>query len=95
MSSRDERLTQHQETFRSANQWMHEAINAPGPTRVPFLCECADFECLGRLEASLDEFEVVHTSEDRYFILPNHPRIDGEVVLGENARYQVVSKGKV
>jgi hypothetical protein len=92
MSSREQRLTLNQETFRSANEGMHSAIDAEGTTRVPFLCECADLGCLGRLEASLDEFDVVHESEDRYFILPGHMRIDGEKILSENERYQVVSK---
>jgi hypothetical protein len=92
MSSRDERSSLNQETFRSANEGMRRVVNVEATTRIPFLCECADFECLGRVEASLDEFEVIHSNENWFFILHGHPRIEGEEILSENDRYQVVSK---
>lgn len=92
MTSRDDRLAMNQTTFRSANEGMSEAVNVDGSTLIPFLCECADFDCLGRLEATIEEFKEVHTGEDRFFILPGHPRIEGEEILSENGRYEIVSK---
>jgi anti-anti-sigma factor len=59
---------------------------------VPFLCECADFDCLGRVEASLFEYQEAHQGGDRYFTLPGHLRIEREEILSENGRYEVVSK---
>jgi hypothetical protein len=48
---------------------------------VPFLCECADIECLGRVEATLSEFEVIHEDSERFFVVPGHLRVDGETVV--------------
>ncbi len=92
MSSRDDRLLANQETFRGANRGMIEAVNVDEETLVPFLCECADFDCLGRVEANLLEYDEAHDGDDRYFILPGHMRMDGEEILSENGRYEVVSK---
>ena len=92
MPSREDRLELNQATFRSANEGMIEAVNVDGARRIPFLCECADIDCLGRLEATIAEFEEAHTGEDRYFILPGHLRIEGEEILSENGRYEVVTK---
>jgi len=92
VSSRNDRLVANQETFRSANRGMIEAVDVGPAELVPFLCECSDFGCLGRLEASLPEYEEAHGADDRQFILPGHPRIEGEEILSENGRYEVVSK---
>ena len=92
MSSKDDRLRANQETFREANRGMIGAVNVDPERFVPFLCECADFDCLGRVEASLLEYDEAHNGGDRYFILPGHQRIDGEEILSENGRYEVVSK---
>lgn len=94
MSARDDRLVANQETFRSANRGMIEAANVGPDELVPFLCECADFDCLGRVEASFLEYEEAHGRNDRYFILPGHPRIEGEEIVSENGRYEVVSKAE-
>jgi hypothetical protein len=92
VSIRDDRLAANQETFRSANRGMIEAVDVGPAEVVPFLCECSDFGCLGRVEASLLEYEEAHGADDRYFILPGHPRIEGEEIVSENGRYEVVSK---
>ncbi len=92
VTSKDDRLKANQETFLAANRGMIEAANLDSGVPVPFLCECADFNCLGRVEASLREYQEAHDGDDRYFILPGHLRIEGEEILSENGRYQVVSK---
>ena len=92
MDSRDERLLENQTTFRSANERLSEMAQVDDGKFVPFLCECADIECLGRLEATLSEFELIHEDRHRFFILPGHALMDGEEILVENRRYGVVSK---
>jgi hypothetical protein len=95
MAAREDRLLANQETFRSANEGLIEAASVSPETLVPFLCECADFECLGRLEANLREFDEAHAGDDRYFILPGHLRVEGEEVVSENGRYEVVTKANL
>jgi hypothetical protein len=95
VTSGEDRLLANQETFRAANRGMMEVANVGSQVPVPFLCECADLGCLGRVEASLPECEEAHRGADRYFILPGHLRVEGEEILSENGRYEVVSKASV
>jgi len=91
-------MRENQESFRYANERLRELISDAGVTdhrHVPFLCECADEDCLGRIQATLDEFEQAHVNYDEYFILPGHSRMTGEVAIEENGRYEVVTKESV
>jgi hypothetical protein len=89
---RNERLIQNQRTVRAANERLNDLAHVVDGQLVPFLCECADIECLGRLEASLSEFVVIHENRARYFILPGHMRVDGEEILPANDRFETVEK---
>jgi hypothetical protein len=88
-------MLENQETFRNANERLRERVIDAGTTdhrHVPFFCECADDACHGRLNATLDEFEDAHLTSSHYFILPGHPRMEGEDAVEENGRYEVVTK---
>jgi hypothetical protein len=92
---REERMVENQISFRHANEVMKEQMVDAGTVdhrHVPFFCECADGDCLGRLNATLEEFEDAHLSSDHYFILPGHVRVVGEESIEENGRYEVVIK---
>ena len=91
----EERMRESQESFRYANERLRECISGAGIVdhrHIPFLCECADEDCLGRINATMDEFEQAHATYDEYFILPGHSRMRGEVAIEENGRYDVVTK---
>jgi hypothetical protein len=92
MASREERSAENQRTFREANERFQELASVADGTRIPFLCECADIQCLGRVDATIGEFEVIHEDRDRYFIIPGHDTLDHEQVLDRNDRYEVVTK---
>jgi hypothetical protein len=92
MAARDERLAENQRTFREANDRFQELASVDQDRRIPFLCECGDLECMGRLEATISEFEVIHEDAARYFILPGHLRAAGEDIVTRNGRYEVVIK---
>jgi hypothetical protein len=49
----------------AANERLRAAV-APLPTTnpVPFLCECSDPECLGRVEMTLDEYGQTRASDE-------------------------------
>jgi hypothetical protein len=88
----------NQQAFRHANERLYERVSGAGVTdhrHVPFLCECAADDCLGRINATLSEFEEAHAKYSDYFILPGHRRIQGEVAIEENGRYEVVTKEDV
>ena len=95
MPSRHERLEQNQKTFRGANDRLEDAVeeNAlDGVRPVPFLCECADIECRGRIEITTGDYDAAHIDSDHYIILPGHRTIDGEEMVEDNLTYLVVDK---
>jgi hypothetical protein len=95
MASRHERLEQNQRVSRDANGRFEEIVeeNAfDGRWPVPFLCECADIECLGRIEITTGDYDAAHVDSDHYVILPGHRTIAGEETVEDNVSYLVVNK---
>ena len=50
--------------FRRANELLAELVRANGlpGDDVPFICECVDSSCLGRVTMSLEEFDQLHAA---------------------------------
>jgi len=95
MTSRHERLEQNQRVFRDANGRFEDVVeeNAfDGVRPVPFLCECADIECRGRIEITTGDYDAAHIDSDHYVILPGHLTIAGEETVKDNVSYLVVEK---
>ena len=91
-TERHELLIENQRTFRGANERLNKLIHLTDGQLVPYICECARIECLGRVLASVSEFVSIHEDRTRYFILPDHMRVDGEKILSANDRYEIVEK---
>jgi hypothetical protein len=79
---------------RSANQRLQDVAGrtAEDGEVIPFLCECGDNDCLGRIEISIDEYFIAHLAREHYIIPAGHPRIDGQVVVDDRGHYEVVAK---
>jgi hypothetical protein len=79
---------------RSANERLQDVAGrtAQQGEVIPFLCECADAECLGRVEISIDDYFVAHLDRSHFVIMPGHPRIDGETMVADHGHYEVVRK---
>jgi hypothetical protein len=97
MSGRQERQELNQRMFRAANERMEEIIEGlggqvPYGTVIPFLCECADEECRGRINIDSSEYMGIHLDRDLYIVLRDHPTIDGENVVEQEDGYDIVSK---
>lgn len=95
MTSRHEQLVENQQTFRYANERFQDIVrDALGVNghRVPFLCECAEVSCRGRIDATLEEYEDAHFNRDDYFILRGHLRVTGEEIVGQRDGYDLVRK---
>ena len=90
-------MTENQELFRKANErfgqrveeYSHDGVSAP------FLCECADEACLGRVELTLAQYEEIRQQRHRYVILPGHPTIEGERMVDDRGEFQIVEKGRL
>jgi hypothetical protein len=94
MMNRDARLEENQEIFRSANERLSGVVEAgSGATEpVPFLCECADVECMGRVELTLDEYRELRSHRRRFVMLHGHRRTPGEQLVTERNGYDVTEK---
>jgi hypothetical protein len=94
MAARDSRRAQNQHMSRSANARLQDVAGRTTEDGIviPFLCECAADDCMGRVEISIDEYFIAHLAPEHYVLLPGHPRIYGEVVVDHRGHYEVVSK---
>lgn len=91
MGSRDERREANQRLFRRGNEHLRDAVDARIP-RLPFLCECADEFCDGRVEVDRSDWEAVAAKPNHFVMITGHPRSEGEQVVGTLERYDVVRK---
>lgn len=92
MANRDDRLVDNQRSFRSASERLQDIVIVEEQRLVPFLCECADPGCAGRIHATVAEFEAAHEAPDGSFLLPGHKRIAGERILSSDGRFDIVSR---
>lgn len=94
MSLRQERREQNQRLFQEANRRLHDLVECrlPNLTSVSFLCECADEECVGRVEVTLPLWEDVSQRPNHFLIIDGHPGIEGEEVVESFGPYEVVEK---
>ena len=95
MTTDIERGRQNQRESRYANGRFFNVITdstSPDGQMIPFLCECADGGCLGRVEITAWRYEDIHADERDYVILCGHMRIAGEEIVEENSYYEIVKK---
>jgi hypothetical protein len=94
MAGRDKRREQNQKLFRMGNERLDEVIKGrvPEDAKVPFLCECADESCAGRVELERSQWGSVAAKPNHFVMIAGHPRSEGEVVVGDIDEYDVVRK---
>ena len=92
MATRDDRLVDNQRSFRSASDRLEDIVIVEEQRLVPFLCECADPGCNGRVHATVAEFDAAHERPGGAFLLPGHARLAGENVLSSKGRFDIVRR---
>jgi hypothetical protein len=94
MASRSTRREKNQLSFRSANQGLRGVVEdrVQETQRVPFLCECADDDCLGAVEVTLGEWESVAAQHNRFLMIAGHQHSEGEEVVGSLRQYEIAEK---
>jgi hypothetical protein len=80
--------------FRGANERVHDAVedHVLESQRVPFLCECADADCLGTVEVQVSEWEAVASKPNHYLMEAGHQRSEAEEVVASVREYEVARK---
>ena len=96
MNGREERLVQNQQNFRYANERLQSVVGEADfdGQVVGFPCECADENCLGRIDLTLADYDEAHLLSDSYIILSGHPTIEDEEVAEDRGLYEIVQKGQ-
>ena len=96
MDADSERGHQNQRENRHANRRLLDVLDRSPDTGdgqlLPFICECADGDCMGRIEITAWRYEDIHSEEHGYVILPGHMRIAGEEIMEQNSYYETVRK---
>jgi hypothetical protein len=94
VETRQTRREQNQKLFRMGNERLRLAVPDQAETngRIPFLCECADEFCNGRVELRLEDWEQVARRPKHYVMVAGHPQSEGERVVGMVDGYDVVRK---
>jgi hypothetical protein len=94
VATREQRGTQNQELFRTANERLEDRVHEYGrdDIPIPFLCECADDACLGRVELTIVQYGAVRTHPNRFVTLPGPPRVEGEKIVEDNGHFHIVEK---
>ena len=57
-----------------------------------FVCECGNLGCNATVELSVDEYEGVRSSFERFLVLPGHEIEEIEDVVERHPSYLVVAK---
>jgi hypothetical protein len=75
-------LERNEERFRNANERLKwRLVELAAVDRVPFVCECADGECLDVVDVTIAEYESVRARPRAYLLAPGHDvRLVGRVV---------------
>jgi hypothetical protein len=91
---REERRRENEYVFRSANERLSQVVEkrVPPSARVPFLCECADETCMGRVDVTLDQYRELRSHERRFIMLPDHQRTVGEEIVEQHDGYYITEK---
>jgi hypothetical protein len=93
---REARLTENQEVFRTANERLRDTVEdrLTASDVVPFLCECADESCMGRVDLTLADYRLLRSHERRFAMLSGHRRTADEEVIEQRDGYDITEKPK-
>jgi hypothetical protein len=59
---------------------------------IPFLCECADDACVGRIDMTIGDYFAAQDGIRQYVVLRDHAVIAGEFVVEDRGTFLVMGK---
>ena len=95
MDERHERIAKNETVFRAANREIEHAVQATGggtDQSIEVLCECGRHGCRGVITVTVEDYDGVHSQDDRFVVLRGHESTEIEKVVAERANYLVVDK---
>jgi hypothetical protein len=83
---------QPEDVFRKANEKIAakaRELNMESP--IPFLCECSDTRCLGRVPLSIEEYDEARVAPQRYLTIAGH-EVEGAFVIEQDENFALAEK---
>jgi hypothetical protein len=93
-AGRGERAARNEALFRRVNERIQDVNEAFEPIleEADFFCECADLECMEKIEMTQREYEKLRDVSTHFAVKPEHIDPKDERVVEEHAGYIVVEK---
>jgi hypothetical protein len=93
-----DRIVKNNRTFRDANERIRataEEYDAP-LERIPFLCECAQTDCVQIVRLTVPEYAAVRANPRHFFTAPGHETREKKVgkVVAQEGSYLVIEKDR-
>ena len=92
MSADEVRIGTTEAIFRNVNERIAEGAQRFDADQVEFVCECSDRACTHRVSATLEDYEHVRETPERFLLVPGHEDERVERVVEQRRRFAVVEK---
>lgn len=81
-----------EDVFRNANDAIADKARAiDWEATVPFICECSERRCFGRVDLTLAEYEEIRNHPQRYLVRSGH-EVPDAFLMERDDRFAVVEK---
>jgi hypothetical protein len=87
---REKRMAANEAFFRELNEKLER--QAPDSGTLIIVCECADEDCVKRLELTRHEYEAIRSDPTHFAIAHEHADLEIEEVISRTDRFEVVRK---
>jgi hypothetical protein len=93
VGERELRIARTEALFRDVNERIAESAERFDSDDADFVCECADTDCVERVNVPLDEYERVRSDGAQFLLVPGHEDTRVErVVERPRGRFAIVEK---
>jgi hypothetical protein len=91
---REARKAENEGLFRDVNERLEDTAIRWGAaeSRIAFLCECADLDCVDRVELTVPQYEHVRADGTQFVVALGHADPEVEVVSETFPDFEVVTK---
>jgi hypothetical protein len=95
---REQRVGENESRFRLVNERIRDHTieeadrHAEHADRLTVVCECADIDCVEKIELPLSLYEWVRSAAARFVVFPGHVVTDSERVVRDMQAFVVVEK---
>jgi hypothetical protein len=72
MNGNEAAIARAEALFRDVNERIAEVAERFESDEAAFVCECSDQACAERIDASLDEYELVRSDGTHFLVRPGH-----------------------